>query len=138
VIEKACTQCGVVKPIHAFSKDRHHVTGHKAACKTCSSLKFKTWRAANIDEVRKNDRIKHYVRKYGLSTDSAVALVENKVGTCEICRATDSLVVDHCHSTGNVRGLICGACNSALGYARENISTLRGLIQYIERHNHEQ
>lgn len=41
-------------------------------------------------------------------------------------------VIDHCHATGNVRGLLCMACNSMLGYAKDNIQTLSSAIQYLK------
>ena len=43
------------------------------------------------------------------------------------------LFVDHCHTTGKVRGLLCNSCNSALGYAKDNITVLANMIKYLER-----
>ena len=133
--EKACSECGIVQSLSSFSRDKHHFTGHKSACKSCAKKHFSAWRSANLDRARKTDRVSHYMRKYGLPIEKATALAESRAGICEICMTPSHLVVDHCHSTGKVRGMICGACNSALGYARESISTLRSLIRYIERHN---
>ncbi|MGC4816152.1 endonuclease VII domain-containing protein [Micromonospora sp. DT63] len=41
------------------------------------------------------------------------------------------LVVDHCHGTSTVRGLLCGGCNSALGHFRDNREALRRAIDYL-------
>ena len=42
------------------------------------------------------------------------------------------LVVDHCHATGKVRGLLCHNCNRALGLLKDKISVLKNAIQYLE------
>jgi len=60
-------------------------------------------------------------------------------GACSIC-GTDQpgvgrlrLVVDHCHATGRVRGLLCSNCNAGLGYFRDNPSLLASAISYLDR-----
>jgi hypothetical protein len=54
---------------------------------------------------------------------------------CAIC-ATDKptrvgWVVDHCHSTGRVRGILCGNCNTALGMVKDNPETLLAAVTYL-------
>lgn len=41
--------------------------------------------------------------------------------------------VDHCHTTGKVRGILCKPCNTSLGAVRDNPATLRRLADYIEK-----
>lgn len=43
-----------------------------------------------------------------------------------------SLSVDHCHTTGKIRGLLCSNCNTALGLLKENISIMENLMTYIK------
>ena len=45
------------------------------------------------------------------------------------------LVVDHDHKTGEVRGLLCGPCNRALGFLKEDISNFNNAIQYLLKEN---
>ena len=59
-------------------------------------------------------------------------------GVCAICgsenngRATDQyFVVDHCHATGRVRGLLCHPCNAAIGLLKDNIQSLENAITYL-------
>jgi len=52
-------------------------------------------------------------------------------GTCEICREEGPLCVDHCHSTGYVRGLLCGQCNFGLGAFKERTGSLKAAIGYL-------
>ena len=54
---------------------------------------------------------------------------------CLICSAVceeDKLNVDHCHTNGNVRGLLCGNCNKGLGSFKENTNSLKNAIKYLE------
>ena len=51
---------------------------------------------------------------------------------CPICGSEEPLVVDHDHSTQEVRGLICNNCNLVLGHAKDNIETLQNAIAYLQ------
>jgi len=52
---------------------------------------------------------------------------------CEACGATEKLVHDHDHVTGEFRGTLCGLCNTALGMVKDDPDRLRALIGYLER-----
>jgi Recombination endonuclease VII len=52
----------------------------------------------------------------------------------ETYRKVDGLGVDHDHRTGKVRALLCHRCNAALGHVNDNITKLRGLIDYLQQH----
>jgi Recombination endonuclease VII len=70
---------------------------------------------------------------YGLSGDQYNALYNAQGGCCAICGRTDKrLAVDHDHSTGYVRGLLCGRCNPALGAFRDSVSLLQDAIDYLK------
>ena len=63
---------------------------------------------------------------------------EEQAGRCAICarmlgpgRHTN---VDHCHTTGKVRGLLCHKCNNGLGRFEDSIDSLKAAIQYLEKH----
>jgi hypothetical protein len=43
-------------------------------------------------------------------------------------------VVDHCHTSGKTRGILCGKCNLMLGKAEDNIGYLKSAIKYLEKH----
>lgn len=55
---------------------------------------------------------------YGLSWEEYLLLLEGQDGVCAICHQPSDreLHVDHDHLTGRVRGLLCGRCNTGLGF----------------------
>lgn len=76
--------------------------------------------------------------KYGITYADEQAMLAAQHQACVLC-ATPLVVgtwhVDHDHLTGRVRGILCGPCNRALGYFRENTTTMRNAVHYLEN-NH--
>lgn len=129
---KKCSRCKIEKPLSDFSKDKQHKTGYKSACKVCASSDFKVWKEANSDKCKEIWRRSHYKTTYDLPEELIEQLLKDRVGICSICGSSSALVVDHCHTTGKVRGLICSSCNSLLGYSKDNVNTLENAIQYLK------
>lgn len=77
-------------------------------------------------------------KKYGLSEDQYLAIWDEQLDRCAICQTEEldgirgKLCVDHCHTTGKVRGLLCFSCNTMLGNARDRIETLQRAIEYLQ------
>ena len=83
----------------------------------------------------------HLKRTYGITLIQYQEMLDAQGGVCKICKllkirksATDltPLFVDHCHTTGKVRGLLCSQCNSGLGMFEENINYFVEAINYIK------
>jgi Recombination endonuclease VII len=72
-------------------------------------------------------------RRYGMSPAEYAALLAKQGGACAICRKRSKgrLCVDHCHVTGTVRGLLCHACNLALGSLKEDQASLVAALAYL-------
>lgn len=90
--------------------------------------------------LRKKDRRKtrNYQLKglYGITMDDYDKMYKKQNGCCEICsKRFEKLFIDHSHVTNKVRGLLCGACNKMIGFAKENTVTLVNAIQYINKHS---
>lgn len=75
---------------------------------------------------------------YGITLEQYEVIVEIQNGKCAICKtlpANKRLSVDHNHVTGKVRGLLCLKCNSAVAFAKEDVSILEEMISYIKKHS---
>ena len=70
--------------------------------------------------------------RYGLTPEQYDQMVAERKGCCDGCGRPEHLVVDHCHATKVVRGLLCYACNQALGVLRDDSATLRRLAEYLD------
>ncbi len=73
-------------------------------------------------------------RKYALSPLEYQRILAQQNGVCAICREPDrELCVDHDHKSGRVRALLCGGCNSAIGFLRESPLLARAAATYLEQ-----
>jgi Autographiviridae endonuclease VII len=74
-------------------------------------------------------------KKYGLTRDEYEKLLTEQGGLCIICgdEVGEALRVDHDHTTGKVRGLLCSSCNTGLGYFYDNPESLRKAAWYLEK-----
>lgn len=76
-------------------------------------------------------------RSYNMMPAEYDALAARHAGRCGICGTTEPgygrrhMAVDHCHATGAIRGILCNACNIALGTFGDSIEKLRGAIAYL-------
>jgi len=73
-------------------------------------------------------------QKYGITREDWERIRDEQGGRCALCdRKPKELVVDHCHETGVVRGLVCRGCNVALGRLGDNLESIKRVIEYLER-----
>jgi hypothetical protein len=132
---------------------------------TAAVTAYKTWAVCNPEryaELQRSARVRHRLRKYGITLDEFNALLVQQNGCCAICGSKNSGVklngrdgpkrcskngwpsvskkeghrpwhIDHDHQTGRVRGLLCHSCNLALGYVKDDVSLLRRMVSYLER-----
>jgi protein-arginine kinase activator protein McsA len=70
------------------------------------------------------------MQRYGLSAVEYKKFFEVNNGMCYICNKNKATVVDHCHTTGRARGVLCNHCNSALSII-ENQDSLRRALEYV-------
>lgn len=87
------------------------------------------WRARQTPEKMKAIWLKS---KYQLSTEQYDQILAHH-GTCDSCGIDKATDVDHEHATGQFRGLLCHACNTAAGYLRDDPKRARKLTDYLRR-----
>ena len=83
----------------------------------------------------------HREKKYGISPEDYDTMLKEQDNKCKICLVSfttlkpQNIHVDHCHTTKQVRGLLCNLCNMGLGTFKDNTETLANAIVYLE-HTH--
>lgn len=103
----------------------------KAAMKAAA----KAWQQGNPTK-RKAQRLK----QYGIDLSDFNDLMTIQGGACAICGHSDTStpntfpLVDHCHTTGKIRGLLCKPCNQGLGFFRDDKDRLFAAIAYLSKH----
>jgi len=143
-----CTKCGVDKPVESFNEREPYSNGdirYRSHCNSCAS-------AASIARYKKKGghkgrRISSYKwlleNKYKLSVEDFTLMHEEQEGVCLICeepienRFTNTLgkktAVDHCHNTGEVRGLLCNPCNVGIGQMKDDSYIVYKAWRYLDR-----
>lgn len=90
---------------------------------------------------RRAHRLKN---KFGISVQQYDAMYAAQGGVCAICGSAETkvirgqvqrLAVDHDHTTGKVRGLLCHVCNVALGMLRDSPKLLQKALEYVQHHS---
>lgn len=72
-------------------------------------------------------------KQYGISPDDYDQLMSIQGNKCAICRKElDKPCIDHCHTHGQVRGVLCPQCNTGLGMFYDNPESLRNAVKYLE------
>ena len=91
------------------------------------NAKNRAWANAN-----KEKKLLYIRKNHGIVN----ATGETKSGCCEICGThRGSLHMDHCHSTGLIRGWLCFTCNTGIGSLKDDKALLQNAISYLVRHN---
>lgn len=155
--EKACTQCEEVKALDEFY--RQGAKRRYSECKDCARKRQQEWYAQPENRVRTYNTVATYrcanpdkvralnLRKcYGITPEDYDRLYDGQGGRCAICSKEglrygtgtaetryQVLCVDHDHTTGGVRGLLCSSCNRAIGLLGEDHAVLDAAIRYLKR-----
>jgi Recombination endonuclease VII len=115
---KTCRTCLKELPRELFTKKASNKDGLEGSCITCRA---------------------HARRRgaYDLEPEVYLRMLFSQNSECAVCRISQSevtagLVVDHKHSDGMVRMLLCSNCNVALGLVKEDPKILQAMIEYLE------
>jgi predicted RNA-binding Zn-ribbon protein involved in translation (DUF1610 family) len=151
-LEVSCPNCGVVRLARGDLVRKAQREGKDFWCLPCRNRtrvhkprKYtgtveerrkqatKAWRDGNKDKVLN----KRYKERYGITLDEYNQMLINQDKKCLICGVDENnardkkLVVDHNHSTGAIRGLLCHSCNCGLGYFKDKEELLNKAINYL-------
>lgn len=157
---KRCPTCRETKPHSEFHRRAKSKDGRYPYCKPCVKVRNSAWVAANPEKqnaasmrwywknkprAASNGTNWHYRKHYGITYAQFVDLYESVKGICPICSTPMVLsgprknrrlnaVLDHCHETGQNRGVICSGCNIGLGMLKDSPKVLASAVAYLERY----
>jgi hypothetical protein len=136
---KVCKKCGIHKPLSDFYQKNSSVDGHEHSCKTCRRRQMSAADKARYESARRREA--HLMNAYVITPAIYDHLLLMQGGHCAMCPSTNSgrkgdkyLVVDHCHTTNQIRGLLCHNCNILLGAAKDDQQTLQNAISYLSKY----
>lgn len=127
-----------MKEWRANNKDRTKTHSASYYCKArqerCEYQK--KWDSEN-KETKAISRRKTKLKSYGLTLEDYDRLASLQNGVCAICSSPcntwEVLSVDHCHTTNEVRGLLCLSCNMGLGHFKDDVEKLANAIKYLNK-----
>lgn len=144
---KRCGTCGKTKSLADFNRyEKNKVDGRQPRCRECQQKSNVAWREKNRERSRARAREwnranpeaaaeHHYKARYGITWAQYDAMFTQQGGLCAICRrecpSGNRLAVDHDHSTGQVRALLCTPCNQGLGRFHDDMGLMERAIQYL-------
>lgn len=129
---KTCTSCKQEKPLDSYSTNKMGKDKKQPMCKACLLDRQRKRRSG-----RNTAQLKY---QYGLTLEQYNGLLTSQDNKCFICKSDFDFnsmgakhpCIDHNHTTGQVRSILCRNCNTALGHAKESISILEAMIYYIK------
>lgn len=141
---KQCKSCEEHKPLADYAKRSASKDGLQRKCRPCMSAEQKALRQSKSkEELHLIDRERNLRKDFGIGLDEYNEMLDKQNGKCAICKQEETTVragrvmalsVDHCHQTGNIRGLLCNSCNRALGKFQDSIDHLLAAASYLEEY----
>lgn len=131
---KICYACKQEKPVSMFY--RSNIRYYQKECKECCKDRKYAW--SKTQEGKDSGTRTKLKARFGITVEQYNEMLVQQQYLCAICDRhehifTKKLAVDHCHTTGTIRGLLCRHCNLALGNMEDIPSRLRAAADYLER-----
>lgn len=133
---RKCTHCGLEahtkENLVSFVRQARGKHGYRNLCRTCHGTSESY--LARYDADYYYD--KSLKSKYGITINDYNNMFKEQKGCCKICgehqdTIKSKLCVDHCHTTGKIRGLLCQYCNSAIGFLKDDTTLLDKVRNYL-------
>lgn len=110
--------------------------GQRQAYKKTEAGKLAEKRYRQSEATKERLKRNRLMTRYGLTPENVIEMALEQNNTCKICSSIlTSPHIDHCHTTGRVRGILCSSCNLALGLFKDNTEILKSAIKYLEVDN---
>lgn len=151
---KTCNECLVSQPEDRFDRNSNQSDGRDPRCKVCRkeakriSLEanpvspekrreyVRRYKERHPERVKQQERRQSLKSKFGMTVEQYDGMLAEQGGVCAICESAPTkraLAVDHDHTDGSVRGLLCSSCNTALGLLSDSPAAVRAALTYLEK-----
>ena len=162
---KKCYKCQIEKSFSEFYKCKTWKDGYDQICITCTKKAHdnpkvrkqkkkyrlahvehynqmsREWKMNNPERFKKLGRELHLRKKFGLTPEQYIKMLETQSGKCYLCgrnnpgnKRIKNFDIDHNKRTGQIRKLLCHPCNSAIGLLNEDTILLNKIIVYLKEH----
>lgn len=140
-----CYRCGGTERkasnrscLHCSRKDsREQQAARRAANPEKYRQNARNWRSQSQDKLRRYYKAAGLEKKFALTQAQYDQMLVAQGGVCAICakscKSGRALAVDHCHTTGVIRGLLCMNCNNGLGRFVDSPALLLAAAEYLEK-----
>jgi len=149
---KFCNGCKEWRSKGDFTKDQKAADRLSSRCRPCrkkyrrgeevrarTSKYNQRYAQQNPEIMKQKDRKNMLKRFWNMTTEQYDSMLQKQNGTCAICDKTESnphkrLCIDHDHTTGKIRGLLCDNHNRAMGLFKDSIADMQKAIEYLKKH----
>lgn len=142
VLTHKCSVCKEEKSLSEFAMRKTHRPGKPVSqCTACKVAYNKTYREQNREKVLDIERRSKLKTTYGISVAQYDSMLKKQGGKCAVCSSkkpggrTKMFFIDHCHNSGQVRGLLCMRCNTGLGLFLDNPKFLLNAVSYLKENS---
>lgn len=141
-----CTKCKLEKEECEFRVRKDLTRGFQSWCKECQRVDSrkryrpkppKLKKLVDEQQVKLEAKKRMLMYRYRLDYNTYLKMYDEQGGCCKICKdpkklgGFTGLQVDHDHQSGEVRGLLCRNCNTAIGKFKENIEFIKAAVDYL-------
>jgi protein-arginine kinase activator protein McsA len=135
---KQCSKCNTVRDYFEFYKDSQSKDGYAYSCKPC--------RKEYEIQYSKTDKYKEKIRRIrwkeagiDITFEQYQEMLKEQNSCCAVCgtnvnQFNKGMCVDHNHTTGKVRGLLCTDCNRGIGSLKDNKELLQKALDYLNKY----
>jgi len=132
----------VTKTARGWAWDSKCIECRRSDCRNYGSenrdirnARLRAWRKTNPTAAARNDKKGRLKSKYGITAEQVEDMRSRQNGRCAICECkTTRLFVDHCHTKGHVRALLCQTCNTFLGWYEKKADAILRFQKYLLSH----
>lgn len=133
---KFCSGCDQWKHVNEFNKRADvigtHQEQYRSRCKVCCDKQAKANNLKNPKSMKEAQWRQKGITNFSFEQFQELLILQQEL--CAICKQEEraenrSLAVDHNHETGQIRGLLCGSCNTKLGWVEKYFTEIHSYLE---------